>query len=762
MRSEARDDTAVDTLADSGAAAPVGAFGTATLVENAAGPEGGTAPAAPDVRLYDTTIRHSRSGPVTHRFGARSYWWLVDVDALGSERGGTALPGYPAWTRALAEIRPADLDLDDAPTVGEGVRRLARRLAAGTGSTAGTGTAAGTGATTGTDTTTGTEHAWEAPPDVRGPALLATTGRVAGYGFDPLALVWLHAADGSPSAVLAVVRNTYGGLHHYLLRPDARGRAEVPKAFHVSPFNDAGGRYAIDVPEPGERLYVAIRLRREGEPDFVASVDGTRRPAGTRALLGVAARRPLEPLAVSARIRAHGIYLWARGLRIRQVPEGDTAAGRARAPIPPAPRGPLAAVLGLGVRAILAALVRGMPVRLEYPGGETRGGAATSAGAPRMLVHRPRDFHTRVGRHASIGLGESYMAGDWDSPELATLLSEFAARQSTMVPRPLRALRGLYIPRPPSATRGSVENARENISAHYDLSNRFFAVFLDETLTYSAALFDTLPERAGRLGERRTATSSSGDAPEEDTIPGSPTWDDLAPAQRAKIDALLDSAGVVAGSRVLEIGTGWGELCLRAAARGATVRSVTLSSEQRDLALRRAEEAGFGDRIEVELRDYRDVEGEYDAVVSVEMIEAVGLEYLGEYFRVIDGVLAPGGRVAIQAILMDDERVRTTRNNYTWMHKYVFPGGRIPSIGAMERALEGTSLRMRERRRFGLHYAETLRLWEERFTEREDEVRELGFDDVFLRMWRFYLQYSEAGFRSGYLDVAHLELEASR
>lgn len=704
----------------------------------------GTAPAA--VRLYETTVRHSRSGPIAHRFGTRSYWWLVDMDAFDSRpsdpQAGMGLPGFPSWTRVLAEIRPADLDLDPAPTAGEGVRRLARRLAG---------------------------EAGEPAPDVGGPAFLAATGRAAGYGFDPLALAWLHAADGTPSVVLAIVRNTYGGLHHYLLRPDARGRAEIPKEFHVSPFHDAGGRYVIDVPEPGERLYVAIRLRRDGEPDFVASVSGEGRPVRMRTLLGIATRRPLEPLAVSARIRLHGVYLWARGLGIRPVPEADTAAGRARTPIPPAPHGPLAAALGLGVKTILAGLADAMPIRVEYPDGTVRGGGASSASAPRMIVHRPRDFHARVGRHASIGLGESYMAGDWDSPDIAALLSEFAARQHAMVPRPLRALRGLYIPRPPRETRGSVENARGNISAHYDLSNRFFALFLDETLTYSSALFDSLPERRGRLGGIGAASSSgmndraAGDgAGPTRPAPRAPTDEDLAPAQRAKIDALLDTAGVGPGSRVLEIGTGWGELCLRAAARGATVRSVTLSTEQRELAQRRAESAGLGERIEVELRDYREVDGEYDAVLSVEMIEAVGLEYLEEYFRVIEKVLAPGGRVAIQAILMDDDRVRATRNNYTWMHKYVFPGGRIPSVGAIERALEGTSLRVRGRRHFGGHYAETLRLWEERFTAREDEVHRLGFDAVFVRMWRFYLQYCEAGFRAGYLDVAHLEIGARR
>lgn len=342
-----------------------------------------------------------------------------------------------------------------------------------------------------------------------------------------------------------------------------------------------------------------------------------------------------------------------------------------------------------------------------------------------MIIHRPRDFHARLGRHASIGFGESYMAGEWTAPDLPALLAEFAARLATLVPRPLRMLRGLYIPKPPSSTANSVDNTQTNISAHYDLSNDFFALFLDDTMTYSSAMFPALPKVRGRLGGSVSPPSSS---------MVRPRYEDLAPAQVAKIDALLDSAGVGAGSRVLEIGTGWGELCIRAAQRGAHVRSVTLSREQRDLARRRVDEAGFGAQVEVDLLDYREVSGEYDAVVSVEMIEAVGLEYLSEYFSTIDRVLAPGGRVALQAIVMDDERVRTTRDNYTWMHKYIFPGGRIPSVEAIDRALADTTLGLRDTTRFGLHYAETLRLWEQRFSARADEVRALGFDDTFVRM----------------------------
>jgi cyclopropane-fatty-acyl-phospholipid synthase len=199
-----------------------------------------------------------------------------------------------------------------------------------------------------------------------------------------------------------------------------------------------------------------------------------------------------------------------------------------------------------------------------------------------------------------------------------------------------------------------------------------------------------------------TMTYSSDLFPESRDALGSVGWADLAAAQRAKIDRLLDKAGVGQGTRVLEIGTGWGELALRAAARGATVYSVTLSSEQQELARRRVPEAGYAGAVTIGLKDYRAVEGEYDAVVSVEMIEAVGFEYWATYFRTIERVLAPGGKVAIQAITIGHDRLLATRSSYTWVHKYIFPGGVIPSVRAVEDATaQQTGLRVRERLAMG-------------------------------------------------------------
>lgn len=298
----------------------------------------------------------------------------------------------------------------------------------------------------------------------------------------------------------------------------------------------------------------------------------------------------------------------------------------------------------------------------------------------------------------------------------------------TLVPGPLRGLRRWYVPREPAAEQATPEGARSNIERHYDLSNEFFALFLDPTMTYSSALFG----------------------------PG----DSLADAQRRKNQALLDLTGVGPGRTVLEIGTGWGELAIEAAARGARVTTLTISPAQWAAARQRVAAAGVSDRVDVELRDYREVSGRYDVILSVEMVEAVGEQYWPAYFSAIDRVLAPGGRVGLQAITMPHDRMMATRSGHTWIHKYIFPGGRIPSLEAMTGVLHRhTRLAVSSDLAMGQHYARTLDEWRARFLAAADDVGRLGFGRTFQRMWNLYLAYSEAGFRSGYLDVHQLLLE---
>jgi len=395
------------------------------------------------------------------------------------------------------------------------------------------------------------------------------------------------------------------------------------------------------------------------------------------------------------------------------------------------PSAPLAATVA---RLIFERAVRLIPVRVIYPDGASIGGG--SEDSPAFEIVRPSAFFARLGRDTKIGFGEAYMAGDWRAgpgTDLADLLTPFAARLASLVPEPLQRLRTIVDQRVPENQENTVGGSRENIHAHYDLSNDLFAAFLDPTMSYSAAWFDESEAVV-------TATS-------------------LEEAQLRKIDGVLDYAGVRPGTRLLEIGTGWGALAIRAAQRGAHVTTVTISAHQLALATERVAAAGQSDRVDLRLQDYREVDGEFDAIVSVEMVEAVGEAYWPTYFASLDRLLAPGGKVSIQAITMAHERVLATKRSFSWIQKYIFPGGIIPSLQSIDETLAThTSLRVTERRELGSHYARTLHLWRERFGEQWPQIHRLGFDETFRRMWEFYLAYCEAGFRTGYLGVSQLQL----
>lgn len=384
----------------------------------------------------------------------------------------------------------------------------------------------------------------------------------------------------------------------------------------------------------------------------------------------------------------------------------------------PAPHSPVRARIA---EKLFRHAVRDLPVRIALAGGERLGAGGPET--PLMRVLNPAGLFARLGVDSKIGFGEAYIAGDWTSPEPAELLTPFAQRLSELVPRPLQSLRRWVDAPKPGTERNTTDGARSNIQRHYDLSNDVFAAFLDDTMTYSAGLF-----QPGTL--------------------------DLADAQQRKLDRILDMVGAGKGTRLLEIGTGWGSLALRAAQRGAQVTTLTLSAEQARLAEDRITAAGMSERVDVRLCDYRQAEGRYDAIVSVEMIEAVGSEYWQAYFRALDRLLLPGGRVGLQAITMPHDRMLASRRSYTWIHKYIFPGGELPSVRAIEEQVDGANgLRTLERHSFGSSYAETLRHWRTRFLERWQDIAALGFSENFRRMWEFYLAYSEAGFRAGYLDV---------
>ncbi|HUQ44462.1 MAG TPA: cyclopropane-fatty-acyl-phospholipid synthase family protein [Candidatus Limnocylindria bacterium] len=341
---------------------------------------------------------------------------------------------------------------------------------------------------------------------------------------------------------------------------------------------------------------------------------------------------------------------------------------------------------------------------------------------------------TRILRGGDTGAGEAYMDGLWSSPDLAALAKVASVNRDA-----LALTRGWY--RVPAklaktiahrARRNTPGQAKKNIEAHYDLGNEFYRLFLDETLTYSSAVFAT-PEQS------------------------------LADAQRNKYRLMAERAGLRAGMHVLEIGTGWGGFALYAAGElGCRVTTATISTAQHALATERVRAAGLQDRVEVLLRDYREIEGEYDAIVSIEMLEAVGAEFFEAYFQVCDRALKAGGLMSLQTIAFPDVAYLPQARGANWIQTYIFPGGLLPSLAQVERSLRGTQLLVRGVEDIAQHYVRTLATWRERFMGRLDDVREMGFDDRFVRMWEYYLAMSEAAFDTGVCQDYQIALEKGR
>jgi cyclopropane-fatty-acyl-phospholipid synthase len=332
------------------------------------------------------------------------------------------------------------------------------------------------------------------------------------------------------------------------------------------------------------------------------------------------------------------------------------------------------------------------------------------------------------------GGGEAYMDGLWSSPDLAGLLRwavlnrESLALSAGWFRRPAQLRRTIAH----RLRRNTVGQSRRNISAHYDLGNDFYRTFLDESMTYSSAVF--------------TSADQS-----------------LEEAQRNKYASIARGAGLARGQHVLEIGTGWGGFALYAAGElGCRVTSITISQEQYDLARERVREAGLEDLVDIQLRDYRAISGTDDAIVSIEMLEAVGAEYFSAFFRICDAALLPGGRLSLQSITFPDAAYESQLHGANWIQTYIFPGGLCPSLAVIERSTGGTRLLIRNVTDIADDYVLTLRAWRTRFLERVAAVRAMGFDERFIRTWEYYLALSEAGFATGISQDLQIVFEKRR
>lgn len=344
-------------------------------------------------------------------------------------------------------------------------------------------------------------------------------------------------------------------------------------------------------------------------------------------------------------------------------------------------------------------------------------------GPEAVVILRHVDAARRLLVGGDLGLAEAYMDGQWETPDLMALL-ELGQRnvQAFSVGRPgfwRRVLDSLLH----AFRRNTRAGARRNIRYHYDLGNSFYKLWLDETLTYSSAIF---------------------------ADPGQP----LAEAQRNKYRHLLELLRIGPGQHLLEIGSGWGGFALYAAQEtGCRVTSITLSEEQLKEARARAKAAGLEEQVKFELVDYRDLRGQFDRIVSIEMFEAVGERYWGAFFKAVHDRLTPGGRAALQVITIRDEAFEHYRHTVDFIQRYIFPGGMLPSPAAWEGYVRRAGLKTEVRNFYGRHYAQTLKTWDQRVHAAEFEIGQFGFDQRFLHMWHYYLAYCHAGFTTGHVDL---------
>ncbi len=352
-------------------------------------------------------------------------------------------------------------------------------------------------------------------------------------------------------------------------------------------------------------------------------------------------------------------------------------------------------------------------LELRLPGGESH---RAGSGEPVVVTVESNDLFRRLARSPRIGLGESYVAGDWHTDDLPGLVA-LVIRNAELWRRDSRLARVERF-RPYLTPRQSLRKARDNIGYHYDLGNDLYRLFLDESMTYSCAVWEQ--------------------------------GDTLEQAQERKLRLICDKLRLRPGDHVLEIGCGWGSFALMAAGEyGARVTGVTISQQQLELARERVAAAGLSDRIELRFQDYRTLEGRFTKIASIEMLEAIGYSQYPTFFAACDRLLSPGGLAAIQVIGVPDQRFERYRRKEDWIQRYIFPGSLLPSFEALQTAMSRSSeLIVVGLEEIGLHYADTLRVWRERFLASLPDVRTLGFDERFVRTWEFYLASCEALFRA--------------
>lgn len=662
-------------------------------------------------KIYVGDVNHTRITPVRHSFGYPVYYYAFDLSELPHLDKSCALFGYnrvrPVSLFSKDYFEPTDTPLLDktktfidtyAPTVGD-ISSIQ----------------------------------------------LVTAARYFNYVFNPVSFFYCYNNNQSLQCILAYVNNTFGESHIYVLdnplrngdphKEDLRGnptftRYQIAKDFHVSPFFDRTGNYDFHFKPPADTLDVHIALVKDKKTVFTAQLKGQAQPFSCTNLLKVMGRYPLTALLTMPQIlwEAGKLY-FKRRLPVYKKPIATSDFTIRTAPATGFQRWCMNQIIAFSKQLKLGSIELILPDQ-----------SRTILGAPQatprhQIVVRDYRFFSRVLLSGDIGLGESYTNGEWDTDDIPGLVSLFIKNIDSLGQQrfSLSFFTGLYHRFLHRQRKNSVTGSQKNIQTHYDLSNQMYRQFLDETMTYSAAVFQS-PEQS------------------------------LAEAQRNKLQKIIQKARIKSDHHVLEIGSGWGSFAIEAVRQtGCRVTSITISEAQFQLAQERIAQAGLDDKIELKLCDYRSLEGQYDRLVSIEMIEAVGHDYLPEYFKTCQRLLKPNGIMVLQAIIIPDQRYKRYRKDFDWIRKHIFPGGHLPSLQAISNVLTNhTQFVIEDLENIGPHYALTLAQWRQRFLKAEQNIRALGFDQEFCRKWLFYFGFCEAAFSTRYLNDLQLVLTQPR
>lgn len=654
--------------------------------------------------LYKGDMLHARVTPVAHQFTYPIYFMSVDLDQLHVLDEQISLFGYNRFN--LISLYDQDY-LQGEGTIREKLLHCLKELD---------------------------------KPYVESIAnvYLLTMPRFINYAFNPVSFYYCYDQHGQLLSIVVEVSNTFHEKHLYFLDHDnqlrhatsdgkqlmseSTMRFKEDKAFHVSPFNNLDGHYQFQLTDLQDAVQIHINLHKDKDnaPVLATRLDVNALPFTDRSLFTGMFKIPFTATIAMPKILWQAALLYYRkGMAVHMKPKPTSEFTFSTAK----PSKAVSLRMGLLFR-YLERLQEGALI-IEFPDREVKTfGDETSDFKVNLRIHHYA-FITKVLKGGDIGLGESYMDGDWSSSDLTNVFRLFLLNRKHLNYAKVKRnwLTDFSVRLRHFLHRNNITGSKKNIKAHYDLSNDFFETFLDESMTYSGAIY-----------EQGTDT--------------------LEQAQKNKLHAIIRKAEITKDDHVLEIGSGWGSLAIEAVkTTGCRVTSITLSEEQLTYAKAKAKEEGVSKQISFELCDYRNLEGRYDKIISIEMFEAVGHENYGTFFNICDRVLKPNGKLVMQVISIADQFYDTYRSKTDWIQAYIFPGGMLPSLSAMTNGMiKESSFVMDNLDNIGIDYAYTLQEWRARFMNRQDDIKELGFDKRFVRMWEYYLCYSEAGFLSNQIN----------